>query len=67
MDAFETIHLLELSKYESDCKTFQGMLLEKVITKYCERFRHETPKLIILITFELSQLVLHFSVTFCTL
>ena len=46
MAASETIHLLELSKFENDCKTFQwsseGALLEKVIRKNYETFRHKT-------------------------
>ena len=46
MAASEKIHLLELSKFENNCKTFQqssaGVLLEKVIRKNYEMFRHET-------------------------
>ena len=46
MAASETIHLVELSKYEDDCKTSQwnsaGVLLENVIRKNYKMFRHET-------------------------
>ena len=46
MASSKTIHLLELSKFENDCKTFQyssaGVLLEKVIRKNNEMFWHET-------------------------
>ena len=46
MAVSETIHLLELSKYENDCKTFRyssaGVILEKVIRKNYEMFQHET-------------------------
>ena len=46
MTASETIHLLELSKYENDCKRFSsisaGVLLEKVIRKNYEMFWHKT-------------------------
>ena len=42
MAASETIHLLQLSKYEDDCKKFQqssaGMLLEKIIKKITKCF-----------------------------
>ena len=45
MTSSEKIHLLELPKFENDCKTFQqsssGVLLEKVIRKNNKMFRHE--------------------------
>ena len=47
MAASETIHLLELSKYENDCKTFQkqqcgGAFRKKLSEKNYGMFRHET-------------------------